>query len=161
MMNDGVPETDRDDRLLRGGSFLDNRGRNLRSANRNRNRPENRNENIGFRCVRAPRRHHATDQVPCRVRRDLAIPHPDDARSSRLRADRPGVFSSSPLSSPPFFKGGPGGISDVGTPPRQKISPNPPSRKGGTIPEKPIPQLGNGVRKRRKQGVSRTMWNHA
>jgi formylglycine-generating enzyme required for sulfatase activity len=40
------------DRVLRGGSF-DNEPRNLRSANRNRNEPENRNDNVGFRCVRS------------------------------------------------------------------------------------------------------------
>ena len=45
-------------RVLRGGSAW-NKARNLRSANRNRNEPENRNDNIGFRCVRRPRRQHA------------------------------------------------------------------------------------------------------
>lgn len=38
-------------RVLRGGSFNNNE-RNLRAANRNNNEPENRNNNIGFRCVR-------------------------------------------------------------------------------------------------------------
>ena len=38
-------------RVLRGGSF-NNDTRNLRAANRNRNEPDNRNNNIGFRCVR-------------------------------------------------------------------------------------------------------------
>ena len=37
--------------MLRGGSF-NNDTRNLRAANRNRNEPDNRNNNIGFRCVR-------------------------------------------------------------------------------------------------------------
>ena len=37
--------------VLRGGSF-NNDTRNLRAANRNRNAPDNRNNNIGFRCVR-------------------------------------------------------------------------------------------------------------
>ena len=46
-------------RVLRGGAF-DNESRNLRATNRNRNQPENRNQNIGFRCVLAPRRQHAT-----------------------------------------------------------------------------------------------------
>jgi formylglycine-generating enzyme required for sulfatase activity len=45
-------------RSLRGGSF-DGSAVDLRSANRNRNRPDNRNRNNGFRCVRAPRRQHA------------------------------------------------------------------------------------------------------
>ncbi|MBM4038197.1 MAG: hypothetical protein FJ290_06740 [Planctomycetes bacterium] len=37
-------------RVLRGGSW-NNNPRNLRSANRNRNHPENRNNNAGFRVV--------------------------------------------------------------------------------------------------------------
>jgi hypothetical protein len=36
---------------LRGGAW-NNESRNLRAANRNRNEPENRNDNIGFRCAR-------------------------------------------------------------------------------------------------------------
>ncbi|MBP3407031.1 MAG: SUMF1/EgtB/PvdO family nonheme iron enzyme [Kiritimatiellae bacterium] len=44
-----------DNRVLRGGSW-NNNARNCRSANRNRNRPGNRNNNIGFRlaCSAAP-----------------------------------------------------------------------------------------------------------
>ena len=53
-------------RALRGGSF-DNPAENLRSANRNRNEPGNRNRNIGFRCVRVSRRQHAADEVSCRT----------------------------------------------------------------------------------------------
>ncbi|MCY4150325.1 MAG: hypothetical protein OXD44_11075 [Gammaproteobacteria bacterium] len=37
--------------MLRGGSW-NNNPRNLRSANRNRNRPDNRNNNNGFRVAR-------------------------------------------------------------------------------------------------------------
>lgn len=37
-------------RVLRGGSF-NNTENNLRAANRNRNNPDNRNDNIGFRVV--------------------------------------------------------------------------------------------------------------
>ncbi len=40
-------------RVIRGGSF-DNQPRNLRSANRDDDQPENRDNNLGFRCVRAP-----------------------------------------------------------------------------------------------------------
>jgi hypothetical protein len=36
---------------VRGASF-NNEATNLRAANRNRNEPGNRNDNIGFRCVR-------------------------------------------------------------------------------------------------------------
>jgi hypothetical protein len=39
-------------RVLRGGSWINN-GRNVRSANRNRNTPDNRNNNIGFRFAPA------------------------------------------------------------------------------------------------------------
>jgi hypothetical protein len=37
-------------RVLRGGAY-NNEGANLRCAYRNRNNPNNRNNNIGFRCV--------------------------------------------------------------------------------------------------------------
>ncbi|PIU95439.1 MAG: hypothetical protein COZ06_25330 [Armatimonadetes bacterium CG_4_10_14_3_um_filter_66_18] len=39
--------------MLRGGSF-NNNANNLRCANRNSNHPENRNNNLGFRCVPLP-----------------------------------------------------------------------------------------------------------
>ncbi|WP_425332342.1 formylglycine-generating enzyme family protein [Rhodoblastus sphagnicola] len=39
-------------RVLRGGSW-NNNARNVRSAYRNRNDPEDRNDNVGFRCARA------------------------------------------------------------------------------------------------------------
>lgn len=42
------------DRVLRGGSW-NNNGGNVRSAIRNRNRPDNRNDNIGFRLALARR----------------------------------------------------------------------------------------------------------
>jgi formylglycine-generating enzyme required for sulfatase activity len=38
-------------RLLRGGSW-NNNPTNVRSANRNRNEPDNRNNNVGVRLVR-------------------------------------------------------------------------------------------------------------
>ena len=37
-------------KVLRGGSWNNNM-RNVRSSNRNRNRPDNRNNNVGFRCA--------------------------------------------------------------------------------------------------------------
>ena len=41
-------------RVIRGGSW-NNNPRNCRSANRNRNAPDNRNNNLGFRVARAQR----------------------------------------------------------------------------------------------------------
>jgi len=43
-------------RVIRGGSW-NNNARNVRAANRNQNDPDNRNDNLGFRCARA---HHRT-----------------------------------------------------------------------------------------------------
>ncbi|MDX1994379.1 MAG: SUMF1/EgtB/PvdO family nonheme iron enzyme [bacterium] len=43
---------DTGERVLRGGSWNNNED-NLRSANRNRNNPDNRNNNNGFRCSRS------------------------------------------------------------------------------------------------------------
>ncbi|MBI4662919.1 MAG: SUMF1/EgtB/PvdO family nonheme iron enzyme [Verrucomicrobia bacterium] len=40
-------------RVIRGGSW-NNNARNCRSANRNNNTPDNRNNNLGFRPVLAP-----------------------------------------------------------------------------------------------------------
>ena len=37
--------------MLRGGSWINNDPSNLRCCNRNNNHPDNRNNNIGFRCV--------------------------------------------------------------------------------------------------------------
>jgi RNA-directed DNA polymerase len=65
-------------RVLRGGSAWNN-PRNLRSANRNRNEPKNRNDNIGLRCVRRPRRQHAAGwhrAGPARTGYWSAIPCP-------------------------------------------------------------------------------------
>ena len=39
-------------RVIRGGSWNNDAG-NCRSTYRNRNEPENRNNNLGFRCARA------------------------------------------------------------------------------------------------------------
>lgn len=55
-------------RVLRGGSW-NNNGRNLRSANRNGNEPDNRNNNIGFRLALAHTPAAAGDgPVGCPVR---------------------------------------------------------------------------------------------
>jgi formylglycine-generating enzyme required for sulfatase activity len=42
-----------DERVNRGGSW-NNNAQNCRSANRNRNTPDNRNNNLGFRPAPAP-----------------------------------------------------------------------------------------------------------
>ena len=42
--------------MIRGGSW-NNKPRNVRSANRNRNTPDNRNNNIGFRLAQSVRAH--------------------------------------------------------------------------------------------------------
>lgn len=39
--------------MVRGGSWLNN-SNNTRAANRNNNTPDNRNDNLGFRCVALP-----------------------------------------------------------------------------------------------------------
>lgn len=39
--------------MLRGGGWNNNQ-RNVRAANRNNNTPDNRNNNVGFRCVAQP-----------------------------------------------------------------------------------------------------------
>ncbi|MFN0101134.1 MAG: SUMF1/EgtB/PvdO family nonheme iron enzyme [Bryobacteraceae bacterium] len=43
--------------MVRGGSWNNNQ-ENVRASFRNRNEPGNRNNNIGFRCVRDVRRRH-------------------------------------------------------------------------------------------------------
>ena len=60
-------EVDREraaERVVRGGSWNDN-ARNVRAAYRNRNAPDNRNDNLGFRCARAHARSdiNAPEQV--------------------------------------------------------------------------------------------------
>jgi hypothetical protein len=42
-------------RVNRGGSWNNDNASNLRAANRNRNAPTNRNDNLGFRCARTAR----------------------------------------------------------------------------------------------------------
>ncbi len=37
--------------MLRGGSWNNNNENNLRAANRNNDKPDNRNKNVGFRCA--------------------------------------------------------------------------------------------------------------
>lgn len=60
-------------RVLRGGSW-DNNPRNLRSANRNRNHPTNRNNNVGLRVALRKTPRHAT------TARDRSSTHPRKRR---------------------------------------------------------------------------------
>ncbi len=53
-------------RVLRGGSW-NNTPQNLRSANRNRNTPDNRNNNIGFRIASTASRPERVCLVQCTV----------------------------------------------------------------------------------------------
>ncbi|GAB4266446.1 MAG: hypothetical protein Kow0054_29830 [Deferrisoma sp.] len=89
----------RDRRVVRGGSW-NNKPRNVRAANRNRNTPDNRNNNQGFRLVAAGR-HVAGPRCPAftdaglgemfhgvrsRVRPPSAGPNDLGGRGGRLRA---------------------------------------------------------------------------
>ncbi|MGE3152976.1 MAG: SUMF1/EgtB/PvdO family nonheme iron enzyme [Nitrospiraceae bacterium] len=51
--------------MIRGGAW-NNKPENLRASNRNRNNPDNRNNNIGFRLVQSART--VRDSVPARSR---------------------------------------------------------------------------------------------
>ena len=51
-MGFGLLSAKGENRVLRGGSWINN-GRNARSAQRNANYPDNRNDNNGFRLARA------------------------------------------------------------------------------------------------------------
>ncbi|RDE49989.1 MAG: hypothetical protein DVS81_13600 [Candidatus Accumulibacter meliphilus] len=78
-----------DSRVLRGGSW-NNNGRNARCANRNRNEPDNRNQNIGFRFAPAQASQVATlDQMTflsAALRRQKANAL---RQAGRRRAERP------------------------------------------------------------------------
>jgi len=50
--------------VLRGGSF-NNNWNNVRAANRNNNNPDNRNDNIGFRCAAGAPGAFLEGQVRC------------------------------------------------------------------------------------------------
>lgn len=56
-------------RVLRGGSW-NNNAINLRASNRNRNEPDNRNNNIGFRPARTLHRRGPAVETPGVCRRE-------------------------------------------------------------------------------------------
>jgi len=53
--------------VIRGGSW-NNQPRNVRSANRNRNKPDNRNNNVGFRLAQSTRAAFGPSPEPDRSR---------------------------------------------------------------------------------------------
>ncbi len=73
-------------RVNRGGSW-NNNGQNLRSANRDRNNPTNRNNNLGFRLLRP-------SPLPGWIsgRRTGARPEESASAFSRIRVPRPGWY---------------------------------------------------------------------
>ncbi|MGH9671840.1 MAG: SUMF1/EgtB/PvdO family nonheme iron enzyme [Bryobacteraceae bacterium] len=73
--------------MVRGGSW-NNNPRNLRVSNRNRNEPDNRNDNLGFRCVRDVKRSRLTASQP-EARRSW----PAGARDLHFRAALPASVS--------------------------------------------------------------------
>lgn len=88
-------------RVVRGGSF-DNNQNNVRCAYRNRNNPDNRNNNVGFRIVRAHgflpnvfRTHWA------RILRRLRLAQ----RGGRPVQPVPGRVRYTSLSAPPLLAG--------------------------------------------------------
>jgi len=71
-------------RVKRGGNW-NNNAQNCRSANRNNNNPSNRNNNIGFRLARAPRRPTARIQECA----------PSASAATRAAAPRPATGTKS------------------------------------------------------------------
>jgi hypothetical protein len=69
--------------VIRGGSW-NNEPRNCRPANRNRNAPENRNNNLGFRVAAAP----PVRWIPRRQDRSLASPGRVDSDRANDDPDR-------------------------------------------------------------------------
>ncbi|MBP6601604.1 MAG: SUMF1/EgtB/PvdO family nonheme iron enzyme [Verrucomicrobiales bacterium] len=74
-------------RVKRGGSW-NNNAANCRSANRNRNTPENRNNNLGFRLAAAPRE---TDGFPPRWNRPASSPTTSDRGGQTNKTTRSGA----------------------------------------------------------------------
>ena len=81
--------------MNRGGSW-NNTARNCRSANRNRNSPENRNNNLGFRVARSSA--DKVDALPDGTGRFPASP-----QAAKTRIGRPVLVANRERSGRPFF----------------------------------------------------------
>jgi hypothetical protein len=62
--------------VVRGGAW-NNNARNVRAACRNRSAPDDRNDNLGFRCARAPER------------TGVSVPEQADLPSAEVAANNP------------------------------------------------------------------------
>ncbi|MBI5479967.1 MAG: SUMF1/EgtB/PvdO family nonheme iron enzyme [Deltaproteobacteria bacterium] len=91
-------------RVIRGGSW-NNNPNNLRAANRNRNTPTNRNDNIGVRCAKTvddpakPRQGVRSRAVPvatARERRPTVHPVRPGPRVSGRAEERPALSGAGP-----------------------------------------------------------------
>ena len=69
-------------RVLRGGSW-NNSPQNLRSANRNRNQPDNRNNNLGFRLASTIFARAEGITVPSGVHFSSRVDHDEHGRGPR------------------------------------------------------------------------------
>jgi hypothetical protein len=70
-----VGETEGGGRVVRGGSWNNDNTENFRCANRNYNRPDNRNDNNGFRCASTLRfRARRTTDAGVHTRESRSLP---------------------------------------------------------------------------------------
>ncbi len=85
-------------RVLRGGGWNNNLPTRVRAANRNRNVPANRNENVGFRCARetTPALQRSRPLEEC-----LGLPPPGGHAVTAPGGDRQTLAGSSPSRSGP------------------------------------------------------------
>jgi len=82
-------------RVLRGGSW-NNNGRNCRAANRNRNEPDERNNNLGFRLAPAQKQ-----ETPPLTRRSSSLRRPHGPWQKPKATRRVSRSCSSTAESPP------------------------------------------------------------
>ncbi|MCP4655927.1 MAG: SUMF1/EgtB/PvdO family nonheme iron enzyme [bacterium] len=95
-------------RVIRGGSWINN-ARNCRAANRNRNAPGNRNDNVGLRLVSTKRFARRTSvygpgpRAQALSRRSSCAGLRPAEESAAVRFGRFGAFRSRRVGWPPFF----------------------------------------------------------